>query len=1054
MTEKRFPSGNLNDELAPGIYELLSTDSLRNRISAEGHIEPAYDALPTGEDPTILSRHLASIIHQQLVDMPEKSRVEWANGILAHIGPQGVDRIFEQDFKAFQLVELRERDALRRERMARPSTLLSDAALLTNARDEPGLGSELRAEIASSDEVDLLCAFVKWHGLRVLEKELRDFHDHGGKLRVITTTYMGATEQRALDRLVRDFGAEVRINYETKATRLHAKAWLFRRHSGFNTAYVGSSNLSRSALLDGLEWNVRLSSVGTPALMRKFDATFTSYWADESFKTYDPTTDAVLLKRELTRGRAYETNETVELSGLEIRPFPHQEEILAALDAERIVHGRHRNLVVAATGTGKTLVAAMDYRELSRKMGRRPRLLFVAHRKEILAQARRAYREVLGDPAFGETYVDGQRPTEWNHVFASVQSLSSYGIENLPPHHFEVVVVDEFHHAEAKTYRRLLEHLEPTELLGLTATPERNDGVDVREFFGGRIAAELRLWDALEADLLVPFHYFGVADDTDLTGITWRRGAYDISELENVYTGNEARVRVVLRELESKTDVNSMKSLGFCVSVAHAKFMSERFNRAGIPSTYITGGTASAERAAALRQLREGSLKCVFAVDVFNEGVDIPEIDTILMLRPTESSTIFIQQLGRGLRRSYGKSVLTVLDFIGNQNAEYRFDSRFLALTGAGGRMKLIRDVQQGFPFLPSGSQIVLDRVAKDIVLESIKARLGYTINHLVSDIRAHAGSREPADYLLRDFLAESGRELIDVYKNHSWTTLLRRTFQSRITPRRSESSESEKQEAELLKKVTSFLHVDDPERVDAYSRLLEPGGASYEALSPRDQTYARMLFFLLWPDGKNFTSFSQGLDYIREFRDVVSELRQVMDIALDVSREVPVSLEGHLGKVPLFSHVRYRREEILAAVDYANLERRASGHQSGVVWSPSLQTDAFLINLHKSEKDFSPNTMYRDYAISKDLFHWESQSTTSLSSPTGKRYLNQRGNTEVLLFVRDSPTDSNGATLPFMLLGQADLVEHSGEKPIAITWKLRRNMPPVMYIRASAVAR
>ena len=370
-------------------------------------------------------------------------------------------------------------------------------------------------------------------------------------MRVVTTTYMGATERRALDRLVREFGAEVKIQYDAQRTRLHAKAWLFRRDTQFDTAYVGSSNLSRAALLDGVEWNVRLSRIATPTLMAKFIATFDTYWNDASFETYDPDRDRDRLDDALAEasGQRGAGGLTISLSGLEVRAYPYQAEMLESLAVERTVHDRHRNLVVAATGTGKTVIAALDYRSLCEPgQQERPSLLFVAHRQEILNQSLRTYREVLADASFGELYVGGSRPERWKHVFASVQSLHSYGVANLPVDAYEIVVIDEFHHAEASTYRALLDHLQPRELLGLTATPERADGVDVRSFFGGRTAAELRLWDALSDGLLTPFHYFGIADGTDLSAIQWSRGGYDLGSLSNLYTGNDARAAIVLRE--------------------------------------------------------------------------------------------------------------------------------------------------------------------------------------------------------------------------------------------------------------------------------------------------------------------------------------------------------------------------------------------------------------------------------------------------------------------------------------------------------------------------
>ena len=310
---------------------------------------------------------------------------------------------------------------------------MADAALLTNTRGEPSLGSELRAELDTCDEVDLLCAFVKWYGLRLLESELQRLKARGAPLRVITTTYMGATDPSALDRLVRDFGAEVKIQYDAQRTRLHAKAWMFRRRTTFDTAYVGSSNLSRAALLDGVEWNVRLSRVGTPALLEKFRGTFDTYWNDPSFETYDPDRDRDRLDDAFAEasGRTTHDRVTLSLSGLEVRAFSYQQVMLDALEVERRVHDRHRNLIVAATGTGKTVVAALDYRRLSEAAGARPSLLFVAHRGEILEQSLRTYREVLNDANFGELYVGGARPERWQHVFASVQSLTAYGVTKL-----------------------------------------------------------------------------------------------------------------------------------------------------------------------------------------------------------------------------------------------------------------------------------------------------------------------------------------------------------------------------------------------------------------------------------------------------------------------------------------------------------------------------------------------------------------------------------------------------------------------------------------------
>ncbi|MDN5744598.1 MAG: DEAD/DEAH box helicase family protein, partial [Nocardioidaceae bacterium] len=730
-----------NDALPEGMYESLLTARLEELLAERPDDTRLIYDVDGGDEPHVLARHVRNAVERALSDEKDPTqRRDLVNRILTQLGNE--TDLLGSSSRQLHFLHRPAGPGVEYIAPDRPSTPLSDAALLTNATGEPSLGSELRAELETADSVDLLIAFVKWYGLRLLEPQLRRLRDRGIPLRVITTTYMGATERQALDRLVNQFGAEVKIQYDVLRTRLHAKAWLFNRRTGFNTAYVGSSNLSRAALLDGVEWNVRLSAVATPALMHKFEATFETYWNDSSFEDYDPDRDRDRLDDALllaSGGGSKQDQVTISISGLDVQPFPYQAEMLESLDVERVVHDRHNNLVVAATGTGKTVLAALDYRRLSQSEGRAPRLLFVAHRQEILTQSLRTYREVLRDQDFGELYVGGARPERWEHVFASVQSLNSYGVSSIPADHFEVVVIDEFHHAQARTYRTLLDHLEPSELLGLTATPERADGTDVAQtFFDGRIAAELRLWDALASELLSPFHYFGIADGTDLSAITWKRGAYSTEELERVYTGNDARAALILQAVRDKiVNPRTMKALGFCVSVAHAEYMARVFTDAGIPAAAVTSDPRSTDRAEALADVRAGRLAVVFTVDMFNEGIDLPSVDTVLFLRPTESATVFLQQLGRGLRRADDKAVLTALDFVGHQNKSFRFADRFRAMTGST-RKGLADQVDKGFPFLPSGCQIVLDQQTQDVVLDNLKGQLTTRWKALAAELKKH----------------------------------------------------------------------------------------------------------------------------------------------------------------------------------------------------------------------------------------------------------------------------------------------------------------------------
>ncbi|WP_162469540.1 DUF3427 domain-containing protein [Streptomyces adustus] len=1043
--------GDLSQPVA-GVYEELITQRMQAQMDQLGTVgwKAIDDAVTDESSPHVLARHISRALEQRLSQLPPDQRVAVANQVIEALAanPSGPDTSETADLIADgprQLLALAEQEAPG-VYAVRPLTPLSETALITNSPEDPSLGSELRAELATADHIDLLCAFVKWYGLRVLEDSLRAAKERGVEIRVITTTYIGATDRHALDRLVRDFGAKVKVNYETRSTRLHAKAWLFRRDSGFDTAYVGSSNLSKAALLDGLEWNVRLSSVATPAVLNKFEATFDAYWNDSAFELYDPDRDGARLDQALAQasGSGLMTDLKINLSGLQVRPFPHQQDMLERLHIEREIRGRNRNLLVAATGTGKTVMAALDYRNLSKALGKEnPRLLFVAHRKEILRQSLRTYREVLDDASFGELLHGGEEAREWNHVFASVQSLNVRRLEQLASDHFDIIVIDEFHHATAATYRRVIDYFKPQQLLGLTATPERMDGLNVQdEFFDGRIAAEMRLWEALENDLLCPFHYFGIPDGTDLTNLGWQKGAYADRDLDNLYTGNHARARIVVKQIRDKvSNPGAMRALGFCVSKAHAHFMADFFREAGFQAVALDSDSPAGIRTQALADLRERKLQVIFSVDLFNEGLDIPDVDTLLLLRPTNSATIFLQQLGRGLRRTETKPVLTVLDFIGQHRAEFRFEEQFRALTNLT-RNRLVDHIEHDFPQLPSGCQILLEGKSKELVLGNIRAQLNANIKTLAKEVKDYSTPR------LADYLRESRREVKELYKSeNSWTTVLRRAGFVEEPPSQEETA--------LLKRAHAFLHVDDPERAQAYLRLLADDAPTYEALPPIDQAYARMLFFNLWDNAGGFTSFQEGLDSLRSqpvFRD---ELQQLLSYVIEQSDHFPIPLSGPHRHIPLKIHSSYNRSEILAALGVARFGgQMPRSFAQGVQWVEDIQTDALLVTLEKNEKDFSPTVRYKDFALSRTLFQWDSQNAIAENSPTGLRYQHhkERGS-HVLLFMRRYKNTDIGKSHPWMLLGPAMYEKHTGSKPMAITWRLEHDLPADVWTYSAIAA-
>lgn len=1021
-----------------GLYEQIVTAALEGQLKDLGpDVVPLRGRLDPEEAPDRIALHLGTLIRRAISGLDAKQRSEVGIKLARQVGEllidagRGVDAgdlpVAPGDI--LRAIVGRLPDGTPAE-LALPATPLLDTTLLTNAPGEPRLGFQLVSEVPSSDRIDVLMAFVRQTGIRPLMEVLRRHTDEGRTLRLLTTTYTGSTELAALEALIKA-GAQVRVSYDTSTTRLHAKAWLFHRASGFSTAFIGSSNLTHSAQVTGMEWNVRVSGARNPDVIEKFGAIFESYWASDEFRAFDSEEFKDLTQTPAVGPRIY-------LSPVELRPEPFQSRLLEQIELARL-QGRHRNLLVSATGTGKTVMAALDYLRLRARLPR-ARLLFLAHRKEILDQSQATFRHALRDAAFGESWVGGERPNKFEHVFASIQSLTASGVRKIAPDHFDVVIIDEFHHAAAPTYEALLTHLEPRELLGLTATPERSDDQPILQWFDGRIAAELRLWDAIDQHRLCPFAYYGISDGVDYRNVTWRRGqGYDSTELSNLVTGDTVTARrVIANVLKTVTYPSAMRALGFCVSVAHARFMADQFNAAGIRSAAVWADTPTDQRQKALADLAAGELKVVFSVDLFNEGVDIPSVDTLIFLRPTDSPTVFLQQLGRGLRRESGKSVCTVLDFVGQHRKEFQLHRRYGALLG-GSRKQLTKQIEAGFPFLPSGCHMELDAVASKAVLDNIRESLPSTWPAKARELQRVAdGSKEIS---LKRFLDETGLALEDVYSNsHCWSDLLA----AGGLP----TAPDGPAEVPLRRALGRLLHLDDPLRIHQYREWSGQWPApNPEDLGLRDQRLLHMLLAVLTEAVANpGESLSEAVALLWQHPQILAELGQLMEVLADRIDHVQSPLSTH-PETPLLVHARYTRREILAAFSDGRTLKTPEWRE-GTRWIPSETVDLLAITLDKSSGHFSPTTRYRDYAINRELLHWESQSTTRAESKTGQRYRQhvERGSS-VLPFARVSPEDR-----AFWLLGPAIYMSHEGEQPISLVWQLAEPLSGDLFTSFAAV--
>jgi len=1019
--------------LRDGIYEHLLTQLLERDVAASAPSVPELRALEDTDLPAWLARHFTRELEGALRDAGgADEQIAIVHGLLDRLAELVPTAAAAADAGASRVAAPARllQSLYRTAPPLRPASPLSTSTLLTRAPKDPALGHELSREIASADSIDILAAFVTLGGVRAVREELERAARRGARIRLLTTVFTGTTEVNAVEAIAALTGAEVRISYDVRRTRLHAKAWLFERSSGLHTAYVGSANLTATALGSGLEWMVKVCAADLPSVIDKFRGTFEGLWNDTEFEPYDPAAESSRqrLRVALRDERQSATPTVVPLFTLQ--PFPFQLEILDRIEVERALHGRHRNLVIAATGTGKTVIAAFDYLRACERAQTRPRLLFLAHRREILEQALATFRQVLRDHAFGELCVDGNVPSQWEYVFATIQSAANNLDERVPADHFRFVVVDECHHAPADSYQRVLRLLRPEVLLGLTATPERSDGKSLLPDFGDRIAAELRLWHALDRQLLVPFEYYGVADaaGTDLEKLRWSRRGYPLDELSTLYTGNEARVDLIVEQLRRRVvDPRRIRAIAFCVSVEHAAFMASALTARGIPAELVYGGSPDEARRLAPQRLRERTVNVLCTCDLYNEGVDLPFVDTLLLLRPTTSAALFMQQIGRGLRLFEGKSSCLVLDFIGQHRAEFRFDEIYSAITGVA-RGRLERDVQEGFPYLPSGCVFQLDAVVKERVLTSLKSAVANAAV-LTRELREMAG--RGADVTLGEFLDGSGREVEDVYRAGGWTSL--RTRAGAL------DGGVDDEALDLSRRLERLLHTDDMTRLGLWKD--RPNAQN-------DATYLRrltMLEFQLNHRGvlRDPTDGAPWLFGRSAIREELSQLADVLTERVALAEEVyPVA------EWPLALHRHYSRREIVAAVGFVKPGSKGVTPQAGILQLKDEQRELLFVTLDKSGASFSPTTRYRDYAISRTLFHWETQAAASRERPSGRRYLDSPGNGwRFYLFVRTDPE------APYAFLGPALFDSAKGDRPIGITWRLEHPIAGALFAKLATLA-
>lgn len=1016
-----------------GIYEQIINQLFEKKISSidQNRFYIGKRVIKKDEVAKLLSMYLTSIFEQVLSDMVDindetdeedeqkdssvKRGLELANSIIRKLVNEfhlnSGNLVSAQAKILTAVIDKTQSDypdlAKRLEEMM-PMKGLVNGALFTGKGMK--MYTELQKEIASADEIRLMVSFIKKRGLALILPRLREFTNRGGQLKVITTTYMQATDYDAIIQLSSLKNTEIKITYDVSSERLHAKAYVFLRDTGFNTAYIGSSNISEQALDTGAEWNVKVTQMEQPRMMKTILGAFDASWWADGYETFVNGEDSERLKAALNK----EVDNEIDFSTLKglIRPFDYQQEILERLQVEREVRNHWKNLVVAATGTGKTVMAASDYKAFVEKH-ERARLLFVAHREEILRQSLQTFRQVLSDYNFGEKWYGGEEPANYEYVFASKDTLNNrLDSLSLPEDYYDYIVVDEVHHVAASSYRKIINHFRPKVLLGLTATPERMDGEDITQDFDGTISAEIRLDDALNKGLLAPFYYYGITDSVDYSEVAWDKGHYVASELSRIYSYNDARTAVILQSLQKYlTNIRDVRALCFCVDQQHAKYMASKFTLCGLKADVLTSENAQM-RAPLYRRLKNKEINYLFVVDMFNEGVDIPEVDTILFLRPTESLTVFIQQFGRGLRKAEGKTHVNILDFVGNSRAEFNYTDRMRVMLGRTS-MSVVEEMERDCPHLPLGCRIILEPKAKEHILNNIKGAIQRFTARKVIALVQNFERHHSVPLTLSNFVRIYQMPVDKLYKGRTWNQIL---FEAGVVKEQSRFNQ------ELSRAVFRKWSA-----TDSYSYLSFIEQLAKRAFRVRvnrmnavDQKRLLMLYYDLFETAGRFVSLQDMVDALAADKLFFEELAEVIGVMLQENKAYEKPDNSLLPNFPLKLHGVYTKAQIQVAIETSTLARKSSARE-GVERNKLLNVEAMFVDIIKNREEGS-TTDYDDKALSPYLFQWDTQNRVKPESNEGQAYIHQTQT--MLLFVREQKNfvEDKTRTMGYVYLGRVTL--------------------------------
>lgn len=911
---------------------------------------------------------------------------------------------------------------------------------------------ELKISLSECKSFYFSVAFINFSGLQLLLDSFKHLEDKGVNGKIITSTYLNFTEPKALDKIRKFKNIDLKIFIADKEKGFHTKAYIFENEDDYKII-IGSSNITQRALKSNVEWNVMIVSKKETEFVEEVLEEYESLWDSTGFVD-----DEFLEKYEnfITSIRKRENQNTVKFNDYKvIKPNIMQRQALENLHRLRSA-GENKGLVIAATGTGKTYMSAFDVMQFNPK-----KMLFLVHREDILRSAKRTFQSLCKNKKVEMGFYTGNaKEAISDYLFATVQTMEK-NLENFKEEEFDYIVIDEAHHSTSPTYEKILNYFKPKFLLGITATPERCDTGNIFDVFDNNVALEIRLNEALENELIVPFHYFGITDveEVDYSGVKLD----DIAEVSKRLMVN-ARVDFIIDKMNFYGfDGVKQKAVGFCINKDHARYMNESFKKRGINSAVLTSEDSIDKRQEYIRKLEDDndSLNVIFTVDIFNEGVDIPSINQVLMLRPTNSPIIFIQQLGRGLRKHEGKEFLTVLDFIGNHNKAF-----LIALALKGGKYydkdSLKVSVATDFSDIPGCSNIQMDRIAQERILEQLNIENFNSIKYLkeeYKEFKALLGGKVP--YELMEYVKYDGAPDPLKFINYAKTY---QGFLKKVEPGYDESVLNDEGFYKVLKELCDKLPLKRPhefiiikylvnnKEIDINEAQMNIG----KYLNSCDEATINHAFRNL---SQEFYDSRQLKEYTKLFQINNNKLMRMIsfekvlvnkkykEIILDLLNYGLIRYEKRFGDenfgVPFFK--LYEQYQMVDTALLSNYEKiHSSFRGSGLIANGK---EYFLfVDLHK-EEDIKESINYEDKFINRSIFQWQTPNSTSQGSERGKNIIyNRERGVNLHLFIRKYK-EIDKKVQPYIYVGRADTIEFQGEKPITVKLKLQNRVLEKIYM-------